>query len=145
PPAGRPVVAALVALAVVGCVLSLGPQTPVYGWLYAVFPPMSGIRAAARFGVLFMLAGALLAGIGLAMVRARLPRRAAAAAGVIALFLVSVEALRPPVPYVRFDGIPGIYRFLAAEPEPVVLVEVPFYPPEASFMNAEYVLNSTAH
>jgi hypothetical protein len=27
----------------------------------------------------------------------------------------------------------------------VVLVEVPFYPPEAVFMNAEYVFNSTAH
>jgi hypothetical protein len=26
-----------------------------------------------------------------------------------------------------------------------VLVEVPFYPPEAVFMNAEYVFNSTAH
>ena len=38
-----------------GFMLSLGPHTPVYGWLFAVFPPMQGLRAAARFGNLFLL------------------------------------------------------------------------------------------
>jgi hypothetical protein len=144
PPAGG-IVAALLALAVTGCVVSLGTRTPVYGWLYAVFPPMSALRAAARFGVLFLLAAALLGGIGLAMIRARLPRRAAVAVGFSALLLVTVEAMRAPIAYTPFEGIPGIYTWLAREPEPVVLVEVPFYPPEAIFQNAEYVLNSTAH
>ena len=40
--------------------------TPVYGWLFAVFPPMQGLRAAARFGNLFLLAVAVLGGLGLA-------------------------------------------------------------------------------
>jgi hypothetical protein len=141
----RSVVVALVALAVVGCVLSLGPRTPAYGWLYAGFPPMAAIRAAARFGVLFLLAAALLAGVGLAMLRARLSRRRAAAVGGAALLLVSAEAFRAPFTYTPFGGIPGIYRLVAEEPGAVVLVEVPFYPPERIFMNAEYVLNSTAH
>ena len=34
----------LVAIAVTGVVLSLGTRTPVYGWLYQVFPPMQGLE-----------------------------------------------------------------------------------------------------
>jgi hypothetical protein len=56
----------LAAIGVAGVVLSLGTATPVYGWLFAIFPPMQGLRAAARFGNLFLLAVAVLGGIGLA-------------------------------------------------------------------------------
>ena len=59
----------LVAIRVMGVVLSLG--TAIYGWLFAVFPPMQGLRAAARFGNLFLLAVAVLGGMGLARVRRR--------------------------------------------------------------------------
>jgi len=145
PGATRMRVITLLALAAAGLVLSLGTQTPVYGWLYSVFPPLSGLRAAARFGVLFLLALAMLAAFGLATLRARIRRRAAAGLGVAALLLVNLEALRAPIRTEPFRGIPGVYRLLAAEPAPVVLVEVPFYPAEAVFENAEYVLNSTAH
>jgi hypothetical protein len=139
------VMGALTALAIIGAVLSLGTHTPVYGWLYAVFPPMSAIRAASRFGLLFLLATAVLAAIGLATVRSRVSSRASVIAGVLAILLITAEALRAPIRHTEFEGIPGIYRLLAREPGQVVLVEVPFYPPEAVFMNAEYVLNSTAH
>jgi hypothetical protein len=134
----------LIAIGVTGVVLSLGPRTPVYAWAYHAFPPMQGLRAAARFGNLFLLAMAALAGLGLAVARRRLPSRAAIA-GVICLLLVNVEALRAPFEYTRFDGIPGIYSLLATEPGPVVLAEVPFYPGQAAFENAPYVLASTAH
>lgn len=142
---GRGVMAALAGLAIVGFVLSLGTHTPVYGWLYAVFPPMSAIRAASRFGLLFLLATAVLAAIGLATVRARISSRASVIVGGLAILLITAEAFRAPIRHTEFEGIPGIYRLLAREPARVVLVEVPFYPPEAIFMNAEYVLNSTAH
>ena len=142
---GPSVVAGLVALAIVGAVLSLGTQTPIYGWLYTVFPPMSAIRAASRFGLLFLLGTAVLAAIGLAAVRMRISSRPSVAAGMLAVLLITAEAFRAPIRYTEFEGIPGIYRLLAREPGQVVLVEVPFYPPEAIFMNAEYVLNSTAH
>ena len=101
----------------------------MYGWLYAVFPPLAGLGAAARFGVLFMLGSAVLAGIGLAALRRRAeaPRLMTATAAVL-LVLVNVEAARAPFHYRPFDGIPGIYKMLAQEPGPVVLVEVPFYP-----------------
>jgi hypothetical protein len=139
------VIAGLAALAIVGVVLSLGTHTPLYGWLYAVFPPMSAIRAAARFGVLYLLATAVLAAIGLATLRTQVSSRTSMVAGVLAIVLITAEAFRAPIRHTEFEGIPGIYRLLAHEPARVVLVEVPFYPPEAIFMNAEYVLNSTAH
>lgn len=136
----------LVGIGLGGAVLSLGTNTPVYGWLYAVFPPLHSIRAAARFGNLFLLAMALLAGVGAARLRAAgaFGRRGAAVAITLAA-LVNAEALRAPFPYRRFEGIPNVYSILAREPGRVVLVEQPFYPPQGVFENAEYMLNSTAH
>jgi hypothetical protein len=135
----------LLAIGAIGFVLSLGLRTPVYGWAYHVFPPMQGLRAAARFGNLFLLAIAALAGLGLAAARTRLPPRRAGliAAGLVTL--VNLESLRAPVGYTTFEGIPAIYSILAEEPGRVVLVEVPFWPPQGAFEQAEYVLNSTAH
>ena len=136
----------LVAIAVTGFVLSLGTRTPVYGWLFTVFPPMAGLRAAARFGNLFLLGMALLAGFGLATLRARMgsSRRAAILGGVLVV-LANIESLRAPFRYTPFTGIPRIYTLLATEPGPVVLAEVPFYPGHAAFENAPYVLASTTH
>lgn len=132
-------IAMLVAIAAAGVVLSLGTATPVYGWLFSIFPPMRGLRAAARFGNLFLLAVAILGGLGLA---AMPPRRWLA---VLLIVLVNVESLRAPFTYKRFEGIPGIYRLLATEPGPVVVAEQPFFPRWAIFQNAPYVLASTAH
>ena len=135
----------LVAVGVTGVVLSLGLRTPVYGWLFHVFPPMQGLRAAARFGNLFLLAMAALAGLGFAMLRRRLAPRRAAIVGALLIVLANVEALRAPFEYTRFGGIPPIYSLLAKEPGRVVLAETPFYPAQAVFENAGYVLASTAH
>jgi hypothetical protein len=135
----------LLSIAAAGVVLSLGTRTPVYGWFYELFPPLHGIRAVARFGNLFLLGTALLAGLGAARLRASGDVRRWGASGVLALAVVNAEALRAPFEYRRFEGIPHIYSILAHEPGHVVLVEQPFYPPHAFFYNAEYVLNSTAH
>ena len=145
-PTTRRRVTMLVAIAAVGLVLSLGTHTPVYGWLYAIFPPLRGIRAAARFGNLFLLALALLAAIGTARLRASgaLGRRSTAVT-IALIAIVNAEALRAPFQYRRFEGIPNISSILAREPGRVVLVEQPFYPPQGVFLNAEYVLNSTVH
>ena len=138
-------VAMLAAVGAAGVVLSLGPATPVYGLLFEAFPPMQGLRAAARFGSLFLLAVALLAAFGLARLRAGCPGRAGAALAVVAVAAVNLEALTAPFSYRPFGGIPRVYSLLAREPGPVVLAETPFYPPHAAFENGEYVLNSTAH
>jgi hypothetical protein len=61
----------LLALGAAGVVLSLGTLTPIYGWLYQAVPPLQGIRAAARFGIWFLLAMAVLAGLGVAWLERR--------------------------------------------------------------------------
>lgn len=136
----------LVAVGFAGIILSLGTSTPVYGAVYAVFPPMRGLRAAARFGNLFLLAIAVMAGLGVHALRARRARsRGVTALAVAVIAAANIEALRAPFDYRRFHGIPRVYTLLAYEPGPVVLVEAPFYPARAAFENAEYVLASTVH
>jgi hypothetical protein len=154
-PIARRRVLMLVAIAAAGVVLSFGTRTPIYGWLYRVFPPMQGLRASSRFGNLFLLGIAALAGLGLAWLRATMTgsrgpgsrdrRRPVLVAAVAIVAAANLEALRAPFHYSRFDGIPNIYAMLRDAPGPVVLAEIPFYPPLAIFMNAEYVLASTAH
>jgi hypothetical protein len=136
----------LIVLAGLGVVLSLGTATPLYGWLFRVFPPMAGLRAAARFGNLFLLGIAALAGMGVAVLRRRtLSPRTGILVGALLVTLVNVESMRAPFQLARFPGIPRVYSLLAREPGRVVLAEVPFYPPQAVFENAAYVLASTAH
>jgi hypothetical protein len=166
----RPRVIMLVAIGLAGFVLSLGAATPVYGWLFAVFPPMQGLRAAARFGNLFLLAVAVLGGMGLATIlppkggsheiakgnggsqeisqeRSRGFRLQAEGRwlGVVLVVLINIESLRAPITYHTFHGIPDVYGLLASEPGPVVLAEQPFFPRWAIFQNSHYVLASTAH
>src|SRR5262245_40037621 len=131
-------IAMLAVIAIAGAVLSMGTGTPIYGWLFHVFPPMQGLRAAARFGNLFLLGMAVLAGFGAARVR-----KPALAFALVAL--VNLEALRAPFTYQPFTGIPPVYAMLRDEPGPVVVAEQPFFPRWAIFQNAPYELNSTAH
>jgi len=134
----------LAAVAAAGFLLSLGPQTPAYRLLRAVFPPMQGLRDPSRFGQLVILAIALLAPIGLAALRSRLRPRAGSAVAAAAIVLANLEALCAPLPLVPFEGFSPVYRRLAAA-EGAVLVEFPLYPPAEIYRNAEYVLASTEH
>jgi hypothetical protein len=136
----------LAMIGVVGVILSLGTNTPIYGWLYVVFPPMQGLRAPSRFGNLFLLAIAGLAGFGLAAMRRRFAgTRWIGAVSVALVVVANLEALRAPFQFTRFEGIPSIYTMVRDAPGPVVLAEIPFYQPFAIFKNADYVLASTAH
>jgi hypothetical protein len=131
-------IAMLIAIGAAGFVLSLGTHTPVYGWLFAVFPPVRSLRAAGRFGNLFLLAVAVLGGIGVSMVRQQW-------LAIVLLVLVNIESLCAPITYTPFTGIPGVYAQIAREAGPVVVAEVPFWTRDAIFQNAEYELGSTAH
>ena len=130
-----------------GVVLSLGMATPVYGWLFAVFPPMQGLRAAARFGNLFLLAVAVLGGMraGDASRAASAFRRQAAGSAIALVVLVNVESLRAPMDYSRSAAFPASTGCWPPSPGPVVLAEQPFFPRWAIFLNGPYVLASTAH
>lgn len=137
-------VAVLLAVAAIGVVLSLGPATGLYRWLYEWALPLQGLRAASRFGYLFLFAVAILAGYGVAWLQRRWPRRAGAVA-LACLAVVTIEAWHGPVPTTAFDGVPAIYQELANAGKPVMLVEVPFFPPDAVHQNGPYVLNASAH
>jgi hypothetical protein len=143
---GRRRLALLLAIAMIGVVLSFGPATVFYRWLYEWALPLRGLRAAARFGFLYLISVALLAGIGAAWLERRVSSaraRAVLIAGLVAG--VSIEAWQSPIRTQPFEGTPAVYALLAESPTPVMLVETPFFPPEAIFENGEYVLNATAH
>jgi hypothetical protein len=145
-PGQRRRVLVIVALGVVGVVLSLGPATGLYRWLYSWALPLHGLRAAARFGYLHLFAVALAAGFGMAWLETRLrSRRAIAAVTTLALMLVTAEAWQGPVRTTPFRGVPSIYSLLADSKKPVLLVEVPFFPPDAVHENGPYLVNATAH
>jgi hypothetical protein len=58
--------------------------------------------------------------------------------------VVNLEAIRAPLGYRVFNGIPAIYDVLAHSPG-AVAVDLPFPPPVGFFGNAGYMLNSTRH
>src|SRR3954471_6886092 len=111
----------LVAIAAVAFVLSLGTATPIYGWLFRIFPPMQGLRVAARFGNLFLLAVAVLGGLG----AARAMEGRSAWLAIVLIALVNIESLQAPFTYQPFTGIPPLYKLLTDEPGPVVVAEQP--------------------
>jgi hypothetical protein len=125
------------AIGIIGFALSFGPALPGYAVLHDLFPLLGGIRNAARFGWLLLAAVAILAGFGAARIK---PRWAIVAVCV----LVTAEAIRTPVGYTRFEGLPRIYDRIAAEPN-VVLAEFPFYSGRSVSDNGLYVLANSRY
>lgn len=134
----------LLVVAITGVVLSLGPTTSVYRAAYEWVFPLRGLRAAARFGYLYLMAVALASALGLAWLMSR-RARAQLTMAIVALVAVNAEAWSAPIATRPYSRVPGIYDRLKSIPGSVLLAEMPFYPPEAVFENGEYMLNSTAH
>jgi uncharacterized protein (DUF952 family) len=133
------------AIGVAGLALSFGPALPGYALLYQWVPLLQGVRGAARFGFLALAAVAVLAGFGVAALHARVgSRRWWPAMAALILVAVNAEALRAPMTFSPFAGIPRIYRSLR-DPAVTAVAEFPFYTPATILRNAPYVLNSTAH
>ena len=136
----------LVVIGLVGLILSFGPATRLYGWLFTVVPPLQSIRAASRFGYLFLLAVAALAGLGAAALRKRSANRVGMTAAVIVcIVLANLEALRAPMSFVRFDGFSPIYQMIAKRSDVEALAEFPFWAVGSIARNGRYVLASTEH
>jgi hypothetical protein len=152
----RPPVQYLAILGVGAAILALGPNLYVtadnksvlfthmpYGFLYFHFPGFDSMRVPARFGILFALGVAGLAGVGLTWlldrvaawrpVRPHLDRRALAGALAATLIVgIVAESLnRPlqPVPLATREQAPPVYGWLATQPGAVVL-ELPFVIPD---------------
>jgi len=137
------------AVGVAGFALSFGPAFPLYGVLYKIFPLMAAIRGAARWGQMFLVAVALLAGFGLAALQQRMKRTVPGVVLPLCLALIvlaNVEALRAPFAFSADDhygGVPEIFKKLNT-PGPEVVIIFPFYSPRDISLNARYMLVSTA-
>jgi hypothetical protein len=132
-----------VAFGGVSLALSFGPAFPLYGAIYRLFPAMAAIRAALRFGQITLAAFAILGGFGLAALYQRMATRWALPVCLALLLTANAEAFRAPVLYHTYAGIPPLFKSLNA-PKPTVVVMFPFYPPSAIWLNARYMLYSTA-
>ena len=134
----------LIGIGVAGFVFSLGSLTPIYVWAYHLVPPLQGLRAPSRFGVLVLFALAALAGCGLAATRRQLPGRWRTAASVGVLIVATMESLHAPMFYGDVDWNRPIYRSLAAA-DPGAVLELPIYAGDSFHRNAWYLLASTIH
>jgi hypothetical protein len=141
----RPRVRMLVGVALAGALLALGPSTPLFAAFRTVFPPMKGLRDPSRFAALFVLGVGVLAALGLAALRRRLPGRWGLTVPVGLIALANAEALCAPFDFEPYGSESAIYARLAGEPHRVALAEFPFYAGDGSHLNAGYVLASTTH
>jgi hypothetical protein len=134
-----------VAVALAGGLLALGPATPLYTAFQTVFPPMRALRDPSRFGALVVLGVGLLAALGLAALRQRLPGRWHLTAPLLLLGAANAEVLCAPFDFTPHGGFSPIYARLALEPQRVAVAELPFYGGETDYLNVPYVLASTTH
>lgn len=170
----RRLVQYLALLGLVAAILMLGPVLQItgdpatrtwtrmpYGFLYAHLPGFDSMRVPARFNILYGLAVAALAGVGLTWLlgrigawRARLTGLAGRALplGLAALLLggIVAESLTLPyslMPLTTAATMPPAYRWLAAQPNSV-LAEVPLLISKergAELLNNQYQYYSFYH
>lgn len=134
----------MAAIGVTGVLMSLGPVVPGYAWLFEHIPLLQATRATDRWGVLVLTALAVLAALGLALVRRHTRGTTRHTVTAVALLLVTVEALRAPMAFRPTPVVPAIYTRIAALPG-AVLLEYPTYAGQAFNLNAPYLLAQTVH
>jgi hypothetical protein len=122
------IVRTYVALMVAGMVLSFGPRVRAFGidlgtGLYPAFiPPFGSLRVAARFGILYVVGLAVVAGFGVAWVEQRLTvrrQRLLALAG--ALVIVNAEMLVAPMTFSPIPRITAVDTWLKHAPAGAVV------------------------
>ncbi len=146
--------------------LSLGPLPHVLGrplsdpgpyrWLYDYVPGFDGVRAPARFGMLFALFLAVLAALGVRTIEQRVRRASLITIPLALLFFYEATAApilmnvtsdanglaRPPGQMAPGPETLGIYRAVNALPRNIILAEFPFGDPSYEL---RYMYYSTTH
>jgi hypothetical protein len=116
-----------------------GKQLPIplpYAALYFVFPGFNSLRGPARLGVLVLLAVVVLAGLGYDRLRRRAIARAAWAPRVMFVSLLAVGIATSLtvihlMPFPQRDTMPPVYEWLARQPRPLAILELPVPPTES--------------
>jgi hypothetical protein len=125
---------------IVTLVLSLGPRPAAFGWhlpfpgpyawLSAVVPGMDGLRVPARMATVVHLALAVLAGVGFAVLTARMRGRSRAVLALVAAGVIAGEGYGGPLPVEAFPTADmradeDAYAWLRTQPrEPVLELPV---------------------
>jgi hypothetical protein len=135
----------LVVLAATGFVISLGLNTPLYGWLRAIGFPYSGLRVPSRAAILVFTAVAALAGLGWSWIESRIKWRTTATVLVSGLLLFEY-ATRLDSWLVLPKEPAAVYEWLAEQPRSVVL-ELPLSTADKLHIihDSLYMLGSTVH
>jgi hypothetical protein len=130
----------------IGClVVSFAARVPGYELLHRAIPLFQAVRVPAHLGHIVLLLLAIVAGFGIASIERRWNnRRTWPLVAAAVCILVNLEALRAPVGWTRFDGVPEVYAAIRDEPHAVV-AELPFPIPSQWFLNGPYMVNSTGH
>jgi len=133
------------AIGVAGVALSLGPALPGYAWIHTHVPLFTGLRGAARWGLLGLMAVAGLAAFTVAALERRWGRSSYWPALALALVAVpTIEALRAPMGFSGVPQIPALYDVLRGA-DGAVLVEFPLYGGASVSENARYMVAATRH
>jgi hypothetical protein len=119
---------------VLGVLISLGPRTPFYPFLYEQVIFFRGLRALTRFGLLPLLSLCVLAAAALSwLLSARGLSRPKLAAAAIALFFAAESTALPYGLEPWTDDPPEVYRWLA-EAKPGPIAELPFKVIDTQYM-----------
>jgi hypothetical protein len=133
------------AFGAMGFALSFGANLPGYEFLHEHIPLVQGVRAVARWGFLLLVALAMLSGFAVARLESSWRGRTWWPAVALALVgLVTLEALRAPLSFVRHDWIPTVHRRLADDHVTGIVV-FPLYGGRQFKENARYMLDQTRH
>ena len=128
--------------------LSALPRLPGFAWLHEHVPALGAIRCYSRAGQMALVGMAVLAGYGMAAILSRGGRASALrhplVLAIALLAAINLEALRAPLWYRDFPGVPAVYDVLRDEPDAVV-IELPFFGRGGFFGNAGYMINATRH
>jgi hypothetical protein len=126
---------------------SLGPRFGLYTLLYRFVPGFDLVRVPSRLTLLTLLALAVLAGAGLDRVldQVRATRRVLAAAAILALLVAELAALPLQATPYGVD-IPAVDLWLASQPLPFVVMELPVKGKgDPSRIDSYYMIHSMAH
>ncbi|MFN7917005.1 MAG: hypothetical protein U0Q55_16800 [Vicinamibacterales bacterium] len=134
----------LLAIAFVAFALSFGPAFPPYRVLYRIYPLLTGIRGAVRFGQFTLVAVGMLAGFGIAALQRRLRPQLAAGVCLACVVAVNAEAMRAPLGYTPYAGTAPIFERLRDLGSTSVVVFFPFYDSSRFHQNAPFMLASAA-
>jgi hypothetical protein len=125
---------------------ALGMNGILFPLLHQVAPPLTSLRAPARFGALVLLSLSVLAGYGAAKIIAGRPRAATAFAAIATIWCLAEFWCAPMGVRLNQEPPTEAHRWLSSQPPGTVVVEMPVPRNDALWLyETTYVIRSTHH